>query len=541
MSSKLIRGTFILTLGTFISKFLGLFYVIPFYSIVGNEGTTLYQYSYVPYTIFLSVATAGIPLSVSKFVAKYNTLEEYAVGRKLFKSSLLIMLATGFLSFFILYFSAPMLADIFIVDEKLRSDPEDVVTVIRAISFALIIIPLMSVMRGFFQGHQMMSPTAVSQVIEQIVRIIFLLVGAYAVLNVFNGNLTMAISAATFAAFIGGLGGIIVLLWYWKKERNYLNELLKRDKGTVNISLMEIYKEIIMYSIPFVFVGIAIPLFQFIDQSTFSLAMVSIGLAEIAEDALSILNVQANKLVIIPVSLATAFSLTLVPSITKTFTEQNRKELSRQLDQTFQVLLFLTLPASLGLSLLSEPMYTLFYEADSLGSHLLKIYAPVAILFALFSVTAAILQGINQQKYTVLSLLVGLLLKLSLNIPLIKMFEAPGAIFATSIGFGAAVFINLCVIKHFSNYKFRLVIRRSLFIIILTAIMYIATMGLYELLRLFLSPSVKFDSFILVLICALFGAGLYFYLSHRSKLIYFLFGPIHLKVNGIKNKLKLRN
>lgn len=104
MSSKLLRGTFILTLGTFISKFLGLFYVIPFYSIVGKEGTLLYQYSYVPYTIFISIATAGVPLAVSKFISKYNALEEYAVGRKLFKSGLIIMLISGFIAFLVLFF-----------------------------------------------------------------------------------------------------------------------------------------------------------------------------------------------------------------------------------------------------------------------------------------------------------------------------------------------------------------------------------------------------------------------------------------------------
>ena len=86
MSSKLLRGTFILTLGTIISKVLGLFYVIPFYAIVKDHGTALYSFSYIPYTIFISIATAGVPLAVSKFIAKYNALGEYAGGRKLFKS-----------------------------------------------------------------------------------------------------------------------------------------------------------------------------------------------------------------------------------------------------------------------------------------------------------------------------------------------------------------------------------------------------------------------------------------------------------------------
>lgn len=103
MQSKLLRGTFILTVGTILSKILGLIYVIPFFQIVGLKGTTLYQYSYVPYTIFISIATAGVPLAVSKFISKYNALEEYAVGRKLFKSGALIMLLTGFLAFLVMY------------------------------------------------------------------------------------------------------------------------------------------------------------------------------------------------------------------------------------------------------------------------------------------------------------------------------------------------------------------------------------------------------------------------------------------------------
>ena len=182
MSSKLLRGTFILTLGTIISKVLGLFYVIPFNAIVGQEGTTLYQYSYVPYTIFISIATAGIPLAISKFISKYNALEEYAVGRKLFKSGLIVMLSTGIVSFLIFYFSAPMLADMSIRDADQLIKKEDVITVMRAVSFALIVVPFMSLIRGFFQGHQSMGPSAVSQVVEQIVRIAFLLAGAFVVL-----------------------------------------------------------------------------------------------------------------------------------------------------------------------------------------------------------------------------------------------------------------------------------------------------------------------------------------------------------------------
>jgi O-antigen/teichoic acid export membrane protein len=419
MQSKLLRGTFILTIGTILSKILGLIYVIPFFQIVGREGTVLYQYSYVPYTIFISVATAGIPLAVSKFISKYNALEEYAVGRRLFKSGLVIMLFTGVMAFLIMYLAAPTLAEMSTSGKK--ANLEDVTAVMRAVSFALIIVPFMSLIRGYFQGHQSMGPTALSQVVEQIVRIVFLLLGAFIVLKFLNGKIVTAASVATFAAFIGAIGGLIVLLWYWYKRKPYLDELLEKDKGTVNISLRESYKEIVLYATPFVFVGLANPLFQAIDQFTFSKAMEVIGKGDFADSFFSILNFESHKIVIIPVSLATAFSLTLVPSITKAYMENDRQSLNRQINQTFQVLLFLTLPAAIGLSLLAEPVYTVFYQHDILGTEVLRTYAPVAILFSIYPVTAAILQGINEQKYSILSLLVGLLVKLSLNIPLIKL------------------------------------------------------------------------------------------------------------------------
>lgn len=537
MSSKLLKGTFILTLGTIISKVLGLFYVIPFYQIVGKEGTALYSFSYTPYTIFISIATAGVPLAVSKFISKYNAIEEYAVGRKLFKSGLVIMTASGVISFLILFFLAPAVAEMTLAGKDVEVSVQDVTTVIRAVSFALIIIPFMSLIRGFFQGHQSMGPTAVSQVVEQLVRILFVLAGAYVVLNVMEGSLTAAISVATFAAFIGGLGSLGVLFWYWYKRKPHLDKMLEEDKGTVDISLKEIYKEIILYAAPFVFVGLANPLFQFIDQITFTRAMDAIGEAGNAVAAFSVLNFETHKLVIIPVSLATAFSLTLVPSVTKAFMEEDRADLNRQLNQTFQVLLFLTLPAVAGLSLLAEPVFTLFYEHKDLGTEVLRTYAPVAILFAYFSVTAAILQGINEQRFTILSLLTGLLVKLSLNIPLIKLFETQGAVFATALGYIAAILINLYVIKTYAKYPFKLVLRRGMLIVLFTACMYFAAGLVYQITTSFLSPASSVGAVIIVIICGAAGAGVYFYLSFRTKLIYLLFGS---RVDRMLKKLRLK-
>ncbi|MBT2683958.1 polysaccharide biosynthesis protein [Bacillus sp. ISL-37] len=540
MSSKLLRGTFILTLGTILSKVLGLFYVIPFFAIVGEYGTALYSFSYIPYTIFISIATAGVPLAVSKFIAKYNALEEYAVGRKLFKSGVAVMLATGILSFLIMYVTAPGLAELVMDtsnDENVKITAADVTTVIRAVSFALIVVPFMSLIRGFFQGHQSMGPSAVSQVVEQIVRIVFVLAGAFFVLKVLEGDMVTAVSVATFAAFIGALGSLGVLGWYWMKRKPHLDKLLENDKKTMDISLKDIYKEILLYAAPFVFVGIANPLFQFVDMMTFTRAMMSVGVSQNeASSAFSVLNFQSHKLVIIPVSLATAFSLTLVPSITKAFTENDRKGMRRQLDQTFQVLMYLTVPAAIGIAILAEPMYTVFYAHNDLGTDVLTTYAPVAILFALFSVTAAILQGINEQRFTILSLLTGLLVKLTFNIPLIKLFETQGAVMSTALGYIAAIIINMIVIKKFAKYPMGFVTRRIFLILIFSGLMAGVTMAFYEVLVEFLSPAAKFQSILIIGISALVGAAVYFYLGLRTKLVDRLFGD---RVSKIKRKLRL--
>lgn len=534
-TSTLVRGTFILTLGTFISKFLGLFYVIPFNELVRDEpgALALYGYGYIPYTIFLSIATAGVPLAVSKFISKYNALGEYEVGRKLFRSGLILMSLTGILSFLIMYLFAPIFAEMVIASNDQEVSVDQVISVIRAVSFALIIIPVMSLIRGFFQGYESMGPTAVSNVIEQIVRIVFLLAGVYVVLFVMDGSMTEAIGVATFAAFVGGVASLALLVVYYLKRKPHLDKMSATGKNEMNVSIKDMYKEIILYSIPFVLVGVANPLFQMIDQLTFNRAMVSIGLAAVSDLQLEILNFTTHKLVIIPVSLATAFAMTLIPVITSSFSKGNWSNLNRQIDQTFQILLFLTMPAAIGLSLLAEPAYTVFYGADQLGTEVLRTYAPIAILFAIYTVTAAMMQGINEQRWSVLSLLVGLLVKLSLNIPLVQMMEVQGAVLATSIGYIAAIVINLLVIKYFAAYKYRMVVKRTLLMLIFNAVMAVPVLIVYFGLDLVMNPENRLHAVIILMICGLVGAFVYAVLSMKSRLADRLFGD---RVTRLRNK-----
>ena len=523
--SSLMKGTAILTMGMFLSKVLGLIYIFPFYAIVGEENIALYQYAYIPYSIMLAVAISGAPIAVSKFVSKYNSIGDYQSGRKLMKSGILIMLVTGFLAFIALFMLATPIAGLVIKSEEQVFTVEQIASVIRWVSFALIVVPFMSLWRGFFQGYDKMQPTAISQLVEQIVRIVVLLGGSFLVVVVFNGKAETAISFAVFAAFIGAIGGLIVLYYYWKKYQPEFNLLRSQSVTTTQLPMSSIYKEVIKYSIPMVFVGVANPLFQLVDMLTFNGAMASIGLAAVTDSYLSMINFMTHKVVIIPVMLATGFSMALVPTITKYFTQGEYLSLRHAMDKTYQILIFITLPAVVGISLLSNEIYFLLYSESEMGGSILAHYAPVAILFALFQVTAALLQGIDYQKWIVFSLLSGILVKLALNIPLIRMMEADGAILATAIGYGVSITINMLVLKKALNYKSEMVVRRVMLIAILTATMALNVVVAYKLLEVMMGPvDSKFSALVFSVICSAVGVAVYGFLSLRLGLAQKLLG-----------------
>lgn len=535
MMSSLMKGTAILTIGMFLSKVLGLIYIFPFYAIVGEENVALYQYAYIPYTLMLAVAVSGAPIAVSKFVSKYNAIGDYESGRKLLKSGLLTMMITGFLAFIVLFLLATPIAEVVISSDKQVFSVEEVASVIRWVSFALIVVPFMSLWRGFFQGYGKMEPTAVSQLVEQIVRVLFLLAGSYAVVFIFKGKAETAVSLSVFAAFIGAIGGLAVLFYFWKKYKVEFELLRSQSVTKSEIKLSKIYGEVIKYSLPMIFVGMANSLFQLVDMLTFNRAMASIGLSEVSDIYLSMINFTTHKVVIIPVMLATGLSLALVPTITKYYTQRDFGLLHDAMDKTYQILIFVTLPAVIGISLLSNEIYFILYSESEMGASILAHYAPVAILFALFQVTAALLQGIDYQKWIVFSLLTGLLVKLVLNTPLIKVMQADGAIIATAIGYIISVVINIVVLRKALDYRSVMVKRRLILICILTILMAISVFISHQgLLALFGQVESKISAILVAMVCVAVGIMVYGYLSLRLGLAQKLLGG---RITKVANKL----
>lgn len=540
-SNNLVRGTFLLTIATFITKLLGMLYLIPFYSIMGGEeNLALYGYAYTPYTIMLSIAAAGVPGAVSKYVSKYNALGAYATSQKLYRSSLLVMLGSGVIAFLALFMAAPFIAEMQMLaagDGAHRWSTEDVTRIIRVVSVAVIVVPFMATWRGIFQGFESFGPTSVSAVIEQLIRIVFLLGGAFIVIYILDGTVQTANEVAVFAAFVGVLAAMGTLWYFWRKRKVHIDRMVATDDTDYDFSYREMYSEIIRYGIPFIIVGISIPLTMFIDQLTHNNGLALGGVPEQYHDAwFGMLNLTTHKLVMIPTAFASAFAITILPFITKNYQRGKMGDVHEQIKMMVLMLLFFVIPAAVGMMILSAPLYTSFYSYNEMGIKILLFYAPVSIAISLFTITCSIVQGIDKQNLTLYVVLIMLAIKAAINIPLIMQFQTVGAVMGTGIALSIGVLINFLIIKKYGEFRFRPLIRPLAEIVVYSLVMLLVVEIIYYILMFNVDISSKNGAIILMAVAVPIGGLVYMLLSFKTGLADEILGS---RADKIRKRLKV--
>ena len=492
-NKRFLKGALFLSISMFATKLLGALYVIPFQRLVGEKGMALYNYAYIPYALFISLSTLGIPVGISKFIAKYNAEGAYDTSRKIFKLSLVFMGILGVIGFLALYLLAPWFARLVLGENGgTINTVEDITMAIRMISFALLIIPPMAIFRGFFQGNQDMIPTSVSQFIEQVVRIIFILIGSYYIVRIRNGSQTNAVAFSVFAAFFAGVAALAVLTYYWfKNKRKYdslLNEVVPHQKHDV----LRLFPELISYAIPFAILGLATNLFQLVDLMTFNYFMMASGVSEsLSQGTLGVYSASLFKILMIPVSFAIAFGQPLIPELTQHVINGNRRGVQRILITAIQLTCFITVPAVIGISLLSNPIFYIFVSSDSpqinaIGGQIFGLGAFIGFFMAMYSITTAILQGINEQRKAIKYLGIGILIKLIGNVTLIYLFQVNGAIISTMLAYAFCISMNLMLIKKKTGFKLKMLFRRITPILVFGGIMAIVVFSITRLLNHFL-------------------------------------------------------
>ena len=502
-----------MTIGSILSRILGAIYIIPWYAWMGKYGNlanSLTAKSYNIYSLFIIISTAGIPGAIAKQIAKYNALNEYGVGRKLFRHGLALMGVFGIISAACMYFLALPLSGF---------NPQEV-PVIRCLALAVLIIPILSILRGYFQGFNDMMPSAISQFVEQLARVIWMLLTAYVIMRVQHGNYVDAVTQSNLAAAIGAVFGIGLLVIFYLRQKRTVDPLIAQSNNQVQVSTNSLLFEIIQQSIPFIIIDSGINIFQLVDQYTFHPMIASF--MHVPYDAIEIwyalFGLNANKLIMIVVSLSTAMAVTAIPLLSGAHARRDYRDISRQIGNTLELFLFVLLPASLGMAAISDPLYTIFYGYDRLGAHVLYLSSFTAISLGMFTVLMAILQGLDENMYAIRYLIFGLVIKTIVQYPMIRLFKVYGPLLATNLGLLTVIAMSL---KHLSvKYRWRVdrIMRRFIGIASFSIVMFAAVFVAVKLGGLFLSPYQRLSAMLLSGLAVAVGVLVYGVLSLKTGL-----------------------
>lgn len=479
--SSFLEGAFIATFCIIISKILGVLYVIPFYKIIGKQGGTLYGYAYNIYNVFLTISSVGIPLAISKLTSEYNTLNMQDKKTRMYHIASKIIMVFSISSFLICFIFAPQLSNLIIGDLEGGNTLKDVTFVIRLISFALLVIPFLSIERGYLQGHRYIKEPSISQVIEQVVRIAIIIIGSYICTYTLKLPTRFAVGVSVFAACLGGIATYI-----------YLNNIVKKNKKQISLDIKpkttkeedkEIIKKIVFYSIPFIIINLANTLYTSTDMILVIRTLPKLGISGTDTEFISsVFTTWGVKFSTIITSISTGLIVSLIPNMVKDYTEKNMEAVNNNFNKCLKIILLIIAPLSIFLSGMSNSLWNTFYGPSTYGPMVIKYTIIVTIFDCLYMVINSLLQSLNKPKIIYTSVILGLLTNLILDIPLMTIFyhlNLPayyGATTATLVGFLVSNTISIVYLKRKMsfNYKetFKSIPRFTISITILIAMLY---------------------------------------------------------------------
>ncbi|WP_373808419.1 putative polysaccharide biosynthesis protein [Streptococcus ferus] len=514
---QMVRGAAWLTIGNFLSRLLGAIYIIPWYAWMGRFGAqanALFGMGYNIYALFLLVSTVGIPVAVAKQVAKYNTKNQKDTSFYLIREFLKLMLLLGAIFALAMYVFSPLMA-------AWSGGGEDLVRVMRSLTLAVLVFPAMSVLRGFFQGFNNLKPYAVSQIAEQLIRVIWMLLTAFYIMKLGSGNYVEAVTQSTFAAFIGMLASIAVLIYFLWKEK-MLSRVFSKKPDHVTVDTKSLVIETTKEAIPFVVTGSAVQIFQIIDQWTFSNTMsLFTNYSKASLDIMfAYFAANPNKLTMILIAVATAVSGTGIPLLTENFVKKDKKAAAHLVINNIQMLTMFLLPAILGSVILAKPLYTIFYgQSDQLALNLFIAALIQTLFLAFYTLFSPMLQALFENRKALIYFAYGLIVKLVLQIPCIYLLQAYGPLLATAIGLLVPIVLSYKQIHKVTSFSQTIVFRSNLLIAILTLLMGLVVALVTWGLGLVLSPDGRINSMIYILLVGTVGVAFYGYLTLKTRLL----------------------
>lgn len=533
-----IQGTLITSIILIIIKILGALYVIPFYKIIGSNGGTLYSYAYNIYNLFLNISTAGIPVAIAMIISEYLALNMDDAKERAYKIGKKIILVLSLVSFLIVFLGADVIAKFIISDVSGGNPVSDIAYVIRAMSFCLIIIPFLSALRGYLQGHKYVVPTSYSQLIEQVVRIFVVIFGSYLVINVFKKPVNVGVAVSLLGAFIGGLAAYIYLSIKVKNNKSEFPVSEKKDA----VSNKVIAKKILSYCIPLIIISVVDNLYTIVDVKLIIKGLNMVGYSAIESEMMSgIVSTWAPKICTIIIAIAIALTTNIIPHVTSSFIKKDMKEVNRRFNQAISTMLLITIPMALMLLLLSNEGYFIFYGKSNYGPLILKVSAISHVFFGIWSVINTCLQSMRKFKVVYINSVAGLVANAILDIPLILLFDKIGlpayiaTIVSTCIGYFISITIALVYLKKNMNFSYKISIETIKKMILPIICLFVPIL----LSKIFIKYDYSyFTSFVSLFIHGMYGVIIYLVISYKNGLLVDTLG--RETINNILSKFHIK-
>ena len=407
----------ILAFAAVITKIIGVAYRIPLTNILGDEGNGFYGYAFEVYSIALILSSFSFPIAVSKLVSARMAMKQRRNAFRVFICALVFSVVVGLIVSLVIFFGAEN------ISANFMESPLSVYA-LKMLAPGLFIVSIMGVLRGYFQGLGTMVPTAVSQVIEQIVNAILSIVGASVLFKVgmsaakktHEELLGPAYGAAggTFGTIMGALAGLVFLVLVLVASKKSVKRQITSDKTKRTESYGRILKILILTILPVIFSTAIYNINQLIDLTVFNKAMAAQGFAEKQYMALQgIYTGKYNTLINVPLAMANGLAASVIPTMTAALTSNNKKLIYSKIDQTIKFTMLVAMPCFIGFVVLASPLMVLLYNDSSMTPALLLALGAVTVVFYSWStVTNSILQGLDKMASPAKNALIALVVHL---------------------------------------------------------------------------------------------------------------------------------
>ena len=428
-SSLMMKGATILVIAGIVSKIFGAIFRIPLTNMIGAEGQAYYSAAYAVYNLLFVIATAGFPVAISRMVSSRIAEGDFINAHKSYKLAMKVSWALGIVSFLIMYFGSGAIANLY---KNPGSDAS-----MKAISVALLFTPLVASMRGYYQGRQDMKPTGVTEVVEQMIRVVTGLSLAY---MFYRSSLIYAAAGATFGASAGIIAALIAMMIIYARDRKTRTVLLEGSIVREESDKTRL-KELLAFLIPITIGSSVMPIMFNIDAGIIVRRLLATGWeSEMAEKLYGLMGGYCDPIINLPNIFIDAICISLMPAVTTAFTLRIKRDLDDHIKTGLKTMMVITYPCAIGLIVLAKPILTMLYykkyDEAVMAVPALQILAVSIITLAIMRTFSTSLQAIGKMMLPVWNLFIGAVVKaitsyILLGIPAVNINGAAlGSVFA---------------------------------------------------------------------------------------------------------------